>query len=115
MRRNFTRKIALHSARCTSECNFNIVKCHTVGCQMRETWKCIVCAKEFNWASCRDVKPSTKIDGKKFIRKQPEVNLGLNKGMREKGYSITNMNNVWSGMVVNCSKYIKIRDIGHLA
>ena len=61
---------------------------------MRETWKCIVCAKEFNWASCRDVKPSTKFYGKKFSRKQPEVNLRLTKGMREEGISLTKMNNL---------------------
>ena len=46
MRRNFTKKIDLHAATCTTECNSNIVKCHTVGCQMRETLKCIVCAKK---------------------------------------------------------------------
>ena len=45
MRRNSTKQIALHAARCTSECDFNILKCHTVGCQMRETWKCIVFEK----------------------------------------------------------------------
>ena len=39
MRRKFTRKIVLHAATCTSECDFNIVKCNTVGCKMRETWK----------------------------------------------------------------------------
>ena len=45
MRRKFTRQIALHAATCTSECDFNVAKCHTVGCQMIETWKCIVCEK----------------------------------------------------------------------
>ena len=45
MRRNFNRKIVLHAARCTSKCDFNILKCQTFGCQMRETWKCILCAK----------------------------------------------------------------------
>ena len=69
MRRNFSRKIVLHAARCTSECYFNIVKCQTFGCQMRETLNFIVCAKEFNWASCRDVKLSTKIYGEKISMK----------------------------------------------
>ena len=64
MRTNFTRQIALHAARCTRDCDFKIVKCHTVGCQMKETWKCIVYEKEFNWDSFRDVKCLTKIYGK---------------------------------------------------
>ena len=103
MRKKFTRKIALNAATCTSECNFIILKCQKFGCKMIETWKCIICEKEINWASCRDVRPSTKIYGKKFIRKQPEVNLSLTKGMREERISLTKMNNVLSGMVVNCS------------
>ena len=88
MRRNFTRKIALHTATCTSECYFNIVKFQTFECQIRETLKWIVFSKEFNWDSCRDVKPSTKIYGKKFSRKQPEVNLRLTKEMREELISL---------------------------
>ena len=51
--------------------------------------------KKFNWGSCRDVKPSTKIYGKKFSSKQPEDNLSLTKGMMEEGISLTNMNNVF--------------------
>ena len=72
---------------------------------MRETWKCIVCAKEFNWASCRDVKPSTKSYGKKFSRKQPIVNLSLTKRMRKEGFSLTKMKNVLSQMGFNCRNY----------
>ena len=54
------------------------------------------------------MKPSTKIYGKKFSSKQPEVNLSLTKGMREEGISLTKMNNVLSGMGVNCSNYRKM-------
>ena len=43
IRRKFTRKISLHAARFTSECDLNLVKCQTVGCQMRETWNWIIC------------------------------------------------------------------------
>ena len=37
IRSNFTRKIALNAATCTNEFNFIILKCYTVGCQIRET------------------------------------------------------------------------------
>ena len=76
LRRNFTRQIALHATRCTSDCDLNIVKFHTVGCQMREYCKCIVCGKEFFWASCRDVKPSTKIYGKNLLGNNLKLILG---------------------------------------
>ena len=105
MRRNLTRQIVLHAARCTSKCDFNIVKCRTVRFQMRETWMCIVFEKELNWDSCRYVKTSTKIYGKIFSRKQTEVNLRLTKGMREEVISLTKINNVLSGMGVECRNY----------
>ena len=41
----------------------------------------------------------------KISIKQPEVNLRLTKGMKEEGMSLTKMNNVLTGMGVNCINY----------
>ena len=76
MKRNFTRQIALHAEEFTSDCGFNILKGHAVGCQMRETWKYNLCAKEFNWASCRVVRPSKKIMGTNLVGNNLKSILG---------------------------------------
>ena len=54
------------------------------------------------------MKPSTKNYGEKISKKQPEFNLRLTKGMREEGIYLTKMNNVLSGMGINCSNYRKM-------